>query len=405
MTRNEFSSEIKDRNPISEPLQPRPILLAIGIAISAVLPVFLTGALAVQIRNNLDFTPSHLGGAVAVFFLFAALSSFISGHLSHRANNAKVIRSCMLASFLVLLGIGTVARNYPALVFLLAIAGTINGSLQPSINLYISRAIPTRRQGLAFGVKQAAVPLATLLAGLAVPTIALTIGWRFAFLGVAPLGLIFFFLSPKSIQPVEDLPANSARAERPSAAPIVMLAIGMGLGTGAANAFAAFLVSFAVHSGWKPGLAGLLVVFGSAVGVTARVGHGLLADRRHGKHFLFAIWSAIVGGLGYLMFVLGYGWLIIPATVVSYGAGWGWNGLFIFAVVRNFTKFAGYATGIVQSGAYIGSVIGPLGFGFAVERVGYPFAWTLAALSAFAAAIAVGIARRLVLSREPGAVG
>ena len=277
MTRNEFSSEIKDRNPISEPLQPRPILLAIGIAISAVLPVFLTGALAVQIRNNLDFTPSHLGGAVAVFFLFAALSSFISGHLSHRANNAKVIRSCMLASFLVLLGIGTVARNYPALVLLLAIAGTINGSLQPSINLYISRAIPTRRQGLAFGVKQAAVPLATLLAGLAVPTIALTIGWRFAFLGVAPLGLIFFFLSPKSIQPVEDLPANSARAERPSAAPIVMLAIGMGLGTGAANAFAAFLVSFAVHSGWKPGLAGLLVVFGSAVGVTARVGHGLPA--------------------------------------------------------------------------------------------------------------------------------
>ncbi|TAN20428.1 MAG: MFS transporter [Actinomycetota bacterium] len=405
MTSSEFSSNTEDRDITSEPMRPRPILLAIGIAISAVLPVFLTGALAVQIKRDLDFTPSHLGAAVAVFFLFAALSSFISGRISHRVNDAKVIRACMIASSLVLLGIGTVARNYPVLVVLLAVAGTINGSLQPSINLFISRAIPRRRQGLAFGVKQAAVPLATFLAGLAVPTIALTIGWRYAFLGVAPLGIIFFFMSPRSIQPVEDLPANIAEAERPSAAPILMLAIGMGLGTGAANAFAAFLVSFAVHAGWKPGLAGLLIVFGSVIGVTARVGHGLLADRRHGRHFLFATWSAAIGGLGYLMFVLGYGWLIIPATVVSYGAGWGWNGLFIFAVVRNFTKFAGYATGTVQSGAYIGSVIGPLGFGFAVEKAGYPFAWSLAALSAFAAAIAVAIARRLVLSREPGAVG
>ncbi|NNN19835.1 MAG: MFS transporter [Acidimicrobiaceae bacterium] len=290
-------------------------------------------------------------------------------------------------------------------IILLAIAGTINGSLQPHINLFISHAIPRRRQGLAFGVKQAAVPLATLLAGLAVPSVALTVGWRYAYLGVVPLGIIFFFLSPKSIHSPDLSNEHSTTVERPSAAPIIVLAVAMGLGTGSANAFVAFLASFAVHSGWKPSLAGVLIVFGSIMGVIARVGHGILADRRHGRHFLFAMWSAGIGGLGYLMFTFGYSWLIIPATVIGYGAGWGWNGLFIFAVVRNFTKFAGYATGTVQAGAYIGSVIGPLGFGLAVEKYGYSYAWILAALASFGAAIAVAVARRLVISTQPGAVG
>lgn len=404
MTTNETSLQNSPGSGTEEAFRVGPVVLAIGVAISAVLPVFLTGALAVQIKEDLNFTPSLLGAAVAIFFLFAALSSFISGHLSHRVNGARVIKQCMIASSVVLLAIGTIARNYEIFVVLLAIGGIVNGTLQPHINLFVTHAIPRRRQGFAFGVKQAAVPLATFLAGLAVPVLALTVGWRYAYLAAAPLGVFFFFLVPKSILPASAETGNLS-SDRPSAAPIVMLAIGMGLGTGAANSFGAFVVSFAVHSGWKPGLAGLLIVFGSIIGVVTRVGHGLWADMRHGKHFLVAAWSVAFGGVGYLMFAVGYGWLIIPATVIGYGAGWGWNGLFIFGVVRNFTKFAGYATGTVQAGAYIGSVLGPLAFGFIVEEAGYRLAWGLAALSGFLAAFAVGIARRLVISDQPGAVG
>ena len=404
MTTNETSFQNGSGTGTDETFRVGPVVLAIGVAISAVLPVFLTGALAVQIKKDLSFTPSLLGAAVAVFFLFAALSSFISGQWSHRVNGARVIRQCMIASSAVLVGIGTVARNYGIFVVLLAIGGIVNATLQPHINLFVTHAIPRRRQGFAFGVKQAAVPLATFLAGLAVPVLALTVGWRYAYLAAAPLGVLFYFLVPKSILPA-DAENASVSSDRPSAAPIVMLAIGMGLGTGAANSFGAFVVSFAVHSGWKPGLAGLLIVFGSIVGVVTRIGHGLWADKRYGKHFLVAAWSVAIGGVGYLMFAIGNGWLIVPATVIGYGAGWGWNGLFIFGVVRNFTKYAGYATGTVQAGAYIGSVLGPLAFGFTVEQAGYRLAWGLAGLSGFLAAFAVGLARRLVVSDQPGAVG
>lgn len=165
-----------------------------------------------------------------------------------------------------------------------------------------------------------------------------------------------------------------------------MLAIGMGLGTGAANSLGAFIVSSLVHSGWNPGVAGLLTVGGSIIGASARIGNGLLADQRRGRHFPVAAWSVGIGSLGYFMSVLGYGWLIIPALIVSYGAGWGWNGSFIFGAVRNFTKYAGYATGTVQSGAYVGSVLGPLAFGLVVEHAGYSAAWTMAVCLPLAAA-------------------
>ena len=47
--------------------------------------------------------------------------------------------------------------------------------------------MPARRRGAAFGIKQAAAPLATLLAGLAIPVFALTLGWRAAFLAACLL--------------------------------------------------------------------------------------------------------------------------------------------------------------------------------------------------------------------------
>lgn len=383
-----------------------PVVLVVGMAVSAVLPVFLTGALAVQIRRDMNLSPSLLGTAVATFFAFAALSSFTAGRISHKTNGSRTMRICLIASSLTLLGLGTVARDYYIFLAFLAIAGVINGSLQPPINIFISHVIPKRRQGFAYGVKQAAVPVATLLAGMAVPIVALTIGWRFAYVGASPLGIILFFFVPKSVSPPPPEGGDSLDSpKRPSAAPIAMLALAMGLGTGAANSLGAFIVSSLVHSGWNPGVAGLLTVAGSAVGASARIGNGLLADRRNGKHFLFAAWSALIGGLGYLMFVLGYAWLIIPAIIISYGAGWGWNGLFIFGVVRNFTKYAGYATGTVQSGAYVGSVLGPLAFGIVVEKAGYSAAWTMAMLFSIAAAGAIVIGRRLTIANDPMAVG
>ena len=64
---------------------------------------------------------------------------------------------------------------------LLALGAAANALGQLASNAALAQHVPARRQGLSFGVKQAAIPVSTLLAGAAVPTVALTAGWRWAF--------------------------------------------------------------------------------------------------------------------------------------------------------------------------------------------------------------------------------
>ncbi|WP_309246228.1 MFS transporter [Verrucosispora sioxanthis] len=153
------------------------------------LPVFLVGGLAVQMREELGFSPAGLGLVVAVYFGVGALASVPSGALVERWGAAVVARAGIGVSAGALLAVAVVARSYPVLVGLLAVAGTANALGQLSSNALLARHVPPRRQGLSFGVKQAAIPVSTLLAGVAVPTLALTVGWRWAFVAAAGAAL------------------------------------------------------------------------------------------------------------------------------------------------------------------------------------------------------------------------
>ena len=59
----------------------RPVLLAVAVATAGILPPFLTGGLAVQIRAELGFGAGALGLLVAVFFAASALFSVVSGRV------------------------------------------------------------------------------------------------------------------------------------------------------------------------------------------------------------------------------------------------------------------------------------------------------------------------------------
>ena len=67
---------------------------------------------------------------------------------------------------------------------------------QLASNLTLARYVPAHRLGLSFGIKQSAIPLATLLAGAAVPAVALTVGWRWAYVIGAALALARALVAP-----------------------------------------------------------------------------------------------------------------------------------------------------------------------------------------------------------------
>ena len=379
----------------------RPVLLAVAVATAGVLPAFLTGGLVVQIRSELDFGSAALGLAVAVFFVSASLASVVMGRVVERIGAHRSMRVSAVGSAASLLGVALFAGSWKGLVACLVLGGLSNAVAQPATNLSLAREVPAGRQGVSFGIKQAAIPTATLLAGLAVPGIAVTLGWRWAFAGGAALALLIALLVPaESLGGVRRL--KEARAGDVAVAPLVLLALGIGLGSTAATPLGAFIVESSVASGLQVGTAGLLLALGSAAGIFVRVWFGHLADGMSGGRLRLVAAMLGVGVVGFVMLASGEVGLILPGTLLAFGAGWGWPGLFNFAVVKTNPGAPAAATGITQTGASGGAALGPLVFGLVVEATSYGTAWLVSGVIALLALVAILAGRAMILRDRAG---
>ncbi len=368
----------------------------------AVLPVFLLGSLAVLVRRDLDFGEVRLGLAAAAFSAASALFSVFGGRLAQRVGAVRAMTLGVCGSAGALVGIAVLARSWLLLVVLLMIGGVGSAIAQPGTNLALARAVPEARQGLAYGIKQASVPLATLTAGLAVPVVGQTVGWRWGFAGAALVAVVFVVVVPKPSEPVQRHASSGPRGggADTGTGPLLLLAAAATAAAASNNALGAFYVESAVSRGLSSGLAGFLLAAGGLSGITGRVLWGWQADRRDGRHLPRVAVLLLGGACGSLLLAYSSGRMVVLAagTVLAFAAGWGWPGLFNFAVVRHNRSAPAAATGITQTGVYVGAVIGPPGFGWLVEHVSYTSAWLAAAGALIVAACLVTVGRRAVLT-------
>lgn len=367
------------------------------VVTAAVLPTFLTGALAVQIRQDLGFSTAALGLAAAAFFATAAATSFGFGRFTERLGPVRSMQLSSLLSALVLLAIAVLAQSFGLLLVLLAAGGVSNGLAQPAANLYVARVVTSERQGLAFAVKQSAIPIATLAGGLAVPLLGLTVGWRWAFVAGAVLAAVGAILVGGAVGE-RPAPGRQPAARRSPAAraALIPLSIGIGLGAAAAGALGTFFVTTGVEFGLGRGFAGVVAAVGGLVCVCVRLLMGLRADRLGGGHLRTVAAMLALGAIAFAVIATGNPILLLLATPVAFGAGWGWPGLFNLAIVLANPDAPGAATGITQTGTYLGAMAGPLAFGWLAEQAGFSAAWAAAALAALAAAVAIRIGRARV---------
>jgi len=372
----------------------RRVLVSTAVATTAgVLPAFLVGSQAVQIERDLDFGPALLGAAVAVSWAAAAATSPTMGRITEQVGGGRSLRTAALLNGTVMIAIALLARNWWQLAILVAIAGVGNALTQPAANVLMARTIPPERHGIAFAVKQSAMPFGTLLGGLAVPLITLTLGWRWAFaLGGA------LAIAAATTVPTRDAFESSAaprpkQTHRPTLdTPLLLLAVfaaGVGLGAAVASAQTTFLVSGAVESGLEEGLAGLLLTIGSALGIASRLANGARADVRGRGHLRVVALMLLGGAAACAAFAVSEPWSYIVATPLAFAAGWAWPGLFNLAIVRANPRAPGFATSVTQTGTYVGAGIGPLAFGLIVGHGGYGWAWLATACAAVLAATAV----------------
>ena len=374
----------------------RPAALAIAAGAATVLPGFLVGALALQIRADLDVSVAAVAAGVTVFFAAGAVGAGLGGRLAERMGALRSILACVTVTSVCLLLAALAAQSLAVLLALLAVAGLANAVTQPAINLFMADQVPLARQGLAFGIKQAAIPAAVLVSGLALPVLALPLGWRPTFAICAAGVLAVAVMVRRSAAGFGPVPHRDP-APRPSRA-LIVTAVGAALASAGPNSLGAYLVASAVDVGIAEGVAGLLAAAGSGAALLTRIALGERADRRRDYGYAAVVVLLVSGSLGFALLATGQAALFVIGVFAAFALGWGWPGLFNLAVVDLHRGAPGAATGVTQTGIYVGAAAGPAAYGLVSEEYGYSTAWAvsgaLCLLGAFAFSYAGRLARR-----------
>ena len=348
------------------PIPLRLLVPAILIVSLSTQPVFLLGAGYFRIGEDLGFSLTGLGGLTALYFLTASAVSPFMGRVVQRIGWRRAMRINAVGLSAVLVAIALFARSTPVLALLLFTAAVIYGFANPAANMSIAEFGDPRRRALVFGIKQSGIPTSTLLAGLAVPVLILSVGWRWAYVAAAGIGVVILLTIPRRDDGLRR--PESTHDPRRAVAPmptgrLATLAGGAALGILGAIALSTYLVAAAVEKGFSEQAAGLLLFGGSIAALTARIVLGGLADRHGWRGFSSLAILSLIGALAFATLPSLEGAAFVALVLAAFATAWGWPGLMVYAVVNADPASAAASSAIPQAGIFVGSGIGPLVLG------------------------------------------
>ncbi len=353
-----------------------------------VLALFLTGAMSVQIGREFDVAPASVGALASVFALSTSLGSAPLGRQVRRLGVRRSLWAATGTSSVALL-LCAVSSSVAMLGAALLVGGLGNALGQPAGNALVAAQVRPQRYGLGFAIKQSGIPVATLLGGLAVPLIALTIGWRFAYVLAAGAAVVSVLIVPA------DRAGTDARSEQKVPADRVrglwVLAIGMVAAVLAATSIGALGAAGGVQVGLSEAQAGYLVAAGGLAGLVIRLGSGVFADRRTFDPLVGVSLLCVLGAAGWFLMATGVPGLFVAGLIVANAFGWGWPGLQHLAVARRFPTSTAAASGVAQTGVAIGLLVGPLTLGL-IANSDWSVMWLAAGVSALVGAAVVRFA-------------
>lgn len=358
-----------------------------AVVIFVTVPPFLVAAFALELRRDLGLSDALIGAFMTVYFLVVAvLSPWAGGKvdtLGHRVGMRIAIGGVGAALLLAALVPGGAAFLMGALI----VAAAVHAFSHPSINKSLVESVPPERMGIAFGIKQAAVPAASFVAATSFALVGDRVGWRpvFAVIGLLALPLLVWW----SAMAAGPAPANPRQA--PSTTPtgatpaavrrdLALLAIAFAVSIGAIHAVAVFAIPASEAIGVDPRRAAWSLSIASAAAAGMRLLLGAFVDRLPDPNpdllLRIAAGAVFVGALSIgMLTVAGPTWLVSLLLGLGIAAGWSWTGIFVLAVVRRYDGRVGHASGSVQTGLFVGSALSPLVFGAIMQSRSPAAAW------------------------------
>jgi MFS family permease len=370
----------------------RSLVTGTALIVATVMPGFLTASLAPRIRADFAFGDSTLGLAVGLFYVVSASLSVPAGRLVDRVGAARGMQLAAGFTAASCVAVAALAQSAASLTVLLLIGGVANALGGPSVSALLKRQVADHSQGLAFGAQQAGAPIGALLAGLALPALAIPFGWQWAFVAAAALALLAVAFAPRAAATAS--PPSPAGSRPRGFDSVHALGVAAVLASAAGVGFVSFLVTYAVDSGMSEVAAGLLLAGVSVAATISRIAVGVFADRGRQEPLRLVAAMLAASVAGYLLLTTDEPGVIVAAALLAGGLGWAWPGGLTLAVVQRSPQAPGWAVGVMMTGLFVGAVTGPLLIGFLAEHDLFEAAWiACAGLALMAAATIVATLR------------
>lgn len=320
----------------------------------------------------------ELGIAIGVFNIVSALVQAPLGFLVDRAGARRMLLAALALGSLSF-SLLAIFPTYLCLLVAMGLAGLANGVYHPADYSLLSRGIVPERMGRAFSIHTFAGFLGAALAPPIMVGAALAWEPRWSFAIAAGAGLVGLFVvglgSPEPAKAASPTATEKAKVRaRPLTTPLGTLAVltllfaMLSLSTGAIEKFSvsALVQGFNVTLP-AANMALTVFMFASAFGVLAG---GVLADRTDKHGYLAA--GAFALAAVFVVIVIG---LPLPPLLLALALGAIGFLTGIVAPSRDMLVRAaspagaeGKTFGIVSTGFNVGGVIGPVLFGFLLDR-------------------------------------
>jgi MFS family permease len=371
------------------------------VAVSLVVPIVASVAAA-----DIGLDAKYVGYYTTLLFISAMAGALFSGPYVQRLGAIRFSQGTLA---LAALGTAATATALAPLLALGALAiGVGFGAANPAASELLARAATPSRRNLVFSFKQSSVPLGAAIAGVVLPLLVVSFGWR----GAALAAALYLVAVAVALQPwrggLDAQRQPRARAGFGHAIPTIRLVWGHGalrelaLGSmcfsAAQSCFTSFFVPYlAQHQGMTLLRAGTVFTVSLFASVAGRLAWGWVADRLAPRHVLLTL-AVGVAVAALLVIAMQPDWPY--AAVLAVGICFGttaisWNGVFLAEVAE---RAPGDRIAQVTGGAlvftYFGSVCGPSVFSALATTSG-------SYLPGLGFVVALGVAPALVFLRRP----
>lgn len=350
------------------------------------------GPLAPFLQADLHISRAEVGLVATAMAVTAAPSALFGGRASDRVGERRVLILSGVLGVLAAVAVSA-STGFWSLVAACLGLGLGNGIQNPAGSAAVMRWFPQRQRGLAMGIRQTGVPIGGMLAAGVAPVLALSYGWRSAYLAsgvLALIGVVFItvaYFDPPRKPDARAAPLRSLR-ELTRDPRLLRLALIFGCQVFTQMAATTYFVLFLHESvGASVVTAGGLFVVVNVAAMIARIGWGLVSDRQfQGKRrpvliiiVALTVCSSLAAALLPAHTPL---WLVALLSILFGVSAFAWTGVLGTLVIEVVgAESAGSAISLVQVLSTPATLLSPPLFGLLADVSGsYRASWLVLSL-------------------------